>query len=87
MEIAGVDRQTADPDDGKILRDADGNPTGVFVDAAESLIDVHIPEPDAAAIRDALRVAQKELATLGVTGVHDAGIDVKDLACLPGHGR
>lgn len=79
MAIAGVDRDTADPDDGAILRDAEGNPTGVFVDAAESLIENHVPSANDTAIRNALMVAQDELNRLGVTGVHDAGVDTQTL--------
>src|SRR5262249_33104506 len=45
MELAGVTRQTSDPPGGQIIRDASGEPTGVFVDLAEEIIDSKIPEP------------------------------------------
>jgi hypothetical protein len=75
MKIAGVDSATADPDGGQIVRDELGQPTGVFVDAATSLIERHVPQPTDEQIKRALRAATRELASLGVTGVHDAGID------------
>ncbi|MCZ6716274.1 MAG: amidohydrolase [Gammaproteobacteria bacterium] len=80
LEIAGIENTTANPVGGKILRDADGNATGVFVDAAMALIEQHIATPDENEIRYALGVAQNELNSLGITSVHDAGVDTKTLA-------
>src|SRR5262249_18729712 len=45
----GVTRDTKDPPGGRIIRDANGEPTGVLVDEAMSLVDRAIPAPDAAA--------------------------------------
>ncbi len=39
MKLAGVDKNTKDVPGGVIVRDADGNPTGIFKDAAKSLIE------------------------------------------------
>lgn len=74
MELAGVDRFTEDPDGGQIIRDADGNPTGVFVDNAENLIQEHIPPRSIEEEKAALRAAMLELAAQGLTSVHDAGV-------------
>jgi predicted amidohydrolase YtcJ len=43
MKLAGVDRNTKDVPGGVIMRDADGNPTGIFKDAAKELIASVIP--------------------------------------------
>lgn len=74
MELAGVDRFTEDPDGGQIIRDAQGNPTGVFVDNAEYLIQSHIPATSREEQKIALRTAMLELAKQGLTSVHDAGV-------------
>ena len=74
MEIAGVTRRTEDPAGGQILRDADGNPTGVFVDNAMSLISSKIPESSQEELQFALRTALQRLAQYGLTSVHDAGV-------------
>jgi hypothetical protein len=66
---------TVDPPGGRIERDADGNPAGVLVDAAMALIADHVPPPPAAAAEAALTRALAILASVGLTGVHDAGID------------
>jgi len=75
LQIAGITRDTPDPGGGRIERDADGNPTGVLVDAAQDLMDRHVPAPTQAEVHAALDAAQKELLSLGLTGIHDAGID------------
>ena len=75
MHAAGVAAATKDPSGGQVVRDAAGEPTGVFVDAASSLIDRHLPAPTDDEVKGALRAAMLELAALGMTGVHDAGID------------
>ncbi len=75
MRIAGVGRGTPDPPGGRIERDADGNPSGVFVDAAMALVEKHIPAPTPAEAARMLDAALAEMARVGLTGVHDAGID------------
>ncbi|MBZ5534348.1 MAG: amidohydrolase [Acidobacteriia bacterium] len=75
MEIAGITRQTPDPPGGRIVRDEKtGEPTGVFVDNAMSLVGRHIPPLTRDQIkRAALRAIQKCLSD-GLTEVHDAGV-------------
>jgi predicted amidohydrolase YtcJ len=77
LRLGGVTRDTADPQGGQILRDAAGNPSGVLVDNAAALVERHIPQPTGEELKRALLVAMRELAALGVTGVHDAGIDAR----------
>ena len=74
MQLAGVSSSTEDPDGGQILRDADGNPTGVFVDNAMDLVSSQIPESTQEELQFALRTAMLELASYGLTSVHDAGV-------------
>ena len=76
MKLAGITRETRDPLSGRIERDATGNPTGVFVDAAAALIDSKIPPPTASEQTAALDTALAELARLGITSVDDPGIDL-----------
>ena len=60
------------PDGGRIER-ANGKPAGVFVDAAESLIDDVVPPPGAALVERALKLAFDAAVRVGLTGVHDPG--------------
>ncbi|HEX6559978.1 MAG TPA: amidohydrolase [Longimicrobiales bacterium] len=74
MQQAGITKATPDPTGGRILRAANGEPTGVFVDNATNLIDRKVPAPTAAEQREAIRLAMRELNRYGLTGVHDAGV-------------
>ena len=78
MRLAGVTRDTVDPEGGAIIRDADGEPTGVFIDRAMDLVRAHIPSPDRDERRLALEAALAEMREMGLTGVHDAGVGVRD---------
>ncbi len=80
MRVAGIDAQTPDPEGGRILRDADGNPGGVFIDNAIALIQRHVPQPDREQRRRALKLALDSAVSVGLTGVHDAGVSREDLA-------
>ena len=76
MKLAGITRDTKDPPGGRIERDAQGNPTGVFVDGATELVNKVVPEPTDAERAAALDTALAEMARVGMTGVADAGIDL-----------
>jgi len=77
LRLAGIDRKTADPSGGKILREADGTPTGVLIDNAIDLVESKIPAADAATIERRIRTAQTHVNALGLTGVHDMGISAE----------
>mgnify|MGYP000751901757 FL=1 len=82
LEIAGIDRDTPDPVGGKILRDADGNATGVIIDTAMDIVDATIPPPTKDEIREAYETAVESLVALGLTGMHDAGISIAEAEVL-----
>jgi predicted amidohydrolase YtcJ len=76
LDLAGIKNDTPDPAGGKIMRDASGKATGVLVDAAMSLVDRVMPRTGEAEARAALDGALKQMASMGLTSVHDAGIGV-----------
>jgi predicted amidohydrolase YtcJ len=76
IKLAGVDKASKDPSGGRIERDAGGNPAGVFVDGATALINVKVPPPTPQQKVAALDTALAEMASVGLTGVGDAGIDL-----------
>jgi predicted amidohydrolase YtcJ len=67
------------PDGGRILRDADGHPTGVFVDGAMALLDEAMPALDAATASRVLELGMADAVAHGLTGVHDAGVSLAEL--------
>lgn len=75
LELAGIDRDTEDPTGGRIIRNSNGEATGIFIDAAMSLIRNVIPEKTGQDYREAFRLAMGEMSKHGITSVHDAGID------------
>jgi hypothetical protein len=74
LELAGVTAATADPSGGRILRDAGGAPSGVFVDAAQRLVTSKIPAPSREVRKRRLARGLKACAQAGLTSVHDAGV-------------
>ena len=76
LELAGITRDTPDPDGGRIIRNADGSLTGVLIDAAMSLVAENIPEPAPQQKRDALKRAIDECLSYGITTVHDMGMEL-----------
>ncbi len=71
INFAGINKNTANISGGDIIRDADGNPTGVFKDNAMSLIYDKIPALTKSQKNKSLKEALKYFASNGVTSVHD----------------
>ena len=71
LKLAKVDSKTKDVPGGVIVRDAQGNPTGVLKDAAQGLVEHVIPPPSQGQIIDAIHAAQTYANDQGVTSVQD----------------
>ena len=71
MRLAGIDKSTPDIPGGVIVRDADGNPTGIFKDAAVPLILRMIPAQQQSQIEAEFLAAQAVAAQNGVTSFQD----------------
>ena len=72
LEAAGVSASTPDPVDGRIERDASGQPQGTLHEGAMSLVLRHVPPPTPDALRSAVLEAQRYLHSLGITSWQDA---------------
>lgn len=75
LEAAGITKDTKDPEGGKIERDANGNASGILVDTAMEFVYKVLPKPSEAEARAMLDGALGILSSVGLTSVHDAGID------------
>jgi hypothetical protein len=73
LRAAGITRDTPDVDGGTIVRDAGGEPTGLFKDNARQLVDRAVLAPDSAEEDAALDAAMRYVAANGVTAVHHMG--------------
>ena len=78
ITTAGVTAKTPDPAGGKIIRDAKGNPAGVFVDNAVQLVGKVVPPPRPEDRDLAFAKAQQVLLAKGVTAVADMGTEMAD---------
>ncbi|SHN47337.1 amidohydrolase [Cryptosporangium aurantiacum] len=72
LERAGLSRDTPDPADGVINRDADGNPVGALQEGAVALVGAVVPAVTAADRLAGLLRAQTLLHSLGITAWQDA---------------
>jgi predicted amidohydrolase YtcJ len=71
LRLAGITRETKDPPGGSIVRDKDGNPTGLLKDAAMGLVYRVIPAPSEEQLLRMIHAGMAEARRFGVTSVHD----------------
>ena len=82
LELAGIDRNMPDPEGGQILRDENGDPTGVLVDTAMALVFDIMPENDHNVLQQEIVIALNDLASVGLTSAHDAGIKSDEVRAM-----
>ncbi|MCG8434743.1 MAG: amidohydrolase [Gammaproteobacteria bacterium] len=78
LEIAGITAASEDPFGGEIMRDADGEPSGMLLDKAQALIRAHIPPNFGVDMRRALIVGADRSARMGWTQLQIAGNDYQE---------
>jgi hypothetical protein len=76
LELAGIGRDTPSPDGGEIVKDGDGEPTGILLETASFAINAAIPPLTADERRQALILAARVMESEGITSITDAGIDL-----------
>lgn len=87
LRIAGIDVATADPAGGRIDRDADGQPTGLLLEAAADMVRRPAEQSLDAQLPQLLHIVQRDLLTVGIAQVTDLdGEEVRD-ALLDMHRR
>lgn len=81
FKIAGVDKDTPSPFGGEISKDKQtGEPNGMLLDAAQDLVQRHIPPTSAADAERAIVLGVKRDIELGWTQVQDPGGSYADVA-------
>lgn len=74
LQIASIDKSTADPQGGQILRDSKGEATGMLIDKAMNLVLQHVPSDSTPEmIRKYAKKAEQVALSYGITEVHDMG--------------
>jgi predicted amidohydrolase YtcJ len=79
LKIAGVDRTTPNPFGGEISKDANGEPNGMLLDAAQGLIRRHVPDASPADAERAVILGVNRNINLGWTQIQDAGGSYDDV--------
>jgi predicted amidohydrolase YtcJ len=75
LKIAGVDRNSENPPGGEIMKEkSSGEPNGMLVDRAQTLVAKNVPPATPAETEQALITADKRSLSLGWTQVQDAGV-------------
>ena len=78
LAIAQADRELAgdwQPEGGFIHRGPAGEPSGIFIDGAMEYVEKAVPETSPELVDAALDIATNTMVSLGLTGVHDPGVD------------
>lgn len=79
LEIAGITKDTPDPNGGEVFKDVTGQPTGLMNETASRLISKVIPEETKELKTRKLQLAIDECLKNGIVGLHQAGSRADDI--------
>ncbi|HEY6253244.1 MAG TPA: amidohydrolase [Candidatus Angelobacter sp.] len=83
LQLAGISKETQDPENGKIVRDEKtGEPTGILLNHAQDLVERHIPPMSVEQLKRAIELAARECVRNGLTSVHEARVSAAMLQAL-----
>jgi len=82
LQKAGITKATPAPEGGEIRKDAQGDPTGMFLNRATSLLTSAIPPPTAEQLRGYVLAGLERMARDGYVAVHEAGADAPLMKAL-----
>ncbi len=79
FRLSHIDKKTKDPEGGRILRDARGEPSGMLIDEAMALIEKERSGDELERKENYIKLAMEQYRKWGITGIHDAGADEESL--------
>jgi len=82
MMAVGLTAETAAPFGGEILKDANGRPTGMLIDAAQSLVATLREAPTQSEIEETYRTAGRVYADYGWTGIHSMSVEADNVPVI-----
>lgn len=77
LKIAGINRLTDNPIGGEIVKDENGEPTGLLLDNAMQLVEKHIPDYSLEQYTSFIELGLRELARYGITQAHDMDVETR----------
>ncbi|MFH1638705.1 MAG: amidohydrolase, partial [Chloroflexota bacterium] len=72
LALAGITKNTPDPDGGRIERDAVGEATGLLYETANRMVSDKVPEYTVEQMKEGLRWLWGQFSAWGITSTHDA---------------
>ena len=82
LKLANITRETPNPFGGEILKDKNGEPTGMLIDHAQELVEKHVPPATPEQREQAFLAGVKREIELGWTEIHNAGSTAQDVDLL-----
>ncbi|RXT03841.1 amidohydrolase [Ammoniphilus sp. CFH 90114] len=82
LEIGGITKDTPNPQGGEIIRDSNGEATGMLIDTAEDPVVSKIPPFTADRVQEGMKKAQEELFREGITSATDAGTHLNHIESM-----
>ena len=79
LELAGITKDTPNPEGGIIVRDEKGEATGMLLQNAANLVRRVLPPPPAN-VPELLKAAMRDLNSYGIVGVVEPGVDERQIA-------
>lgn len=80
LEVAGIDQDTRDPAGGRVVRDSNGDATGMLLEQASDLVTPFMPDTSTDEyVERYIRMAVDQYRRWGLTGVHDAGSSLGEI--------
>ncbi|HYH13111.1 MAG TPA: amidohydrolase [Thermomicrobiales bacterium] len=78
LELAGITGTTSAPQGGEIVRDEQGEATGLLLETAQTLVQRVMPKPTIEDLVDALQSCHDRFVAAGITSSHTAGVNSID---------
>ena len=82
LDEAGITAESPVPVGGEMRLDADGEPTGLFLNQAVQMLGSAVPEPSPETLAKQVLLGLERMAADGYTAVHDAGLDTRRMSVL-----
>ena len=82
LDEAGITAEAPVPVGGEMRLNADGEPSGLFLNQAVQMLSSAVPEPSADILAKQVLLGLERMAADGYTAVHDAGLDAQQMAVL-----
>jgi predicted amidohydrolase YtcJ len=82
LQLAGIDKTTQAPVGGEILRDSDGEATGILLNRATTLLAEAVPKPSLEQFASYIKGGMQQMAEDGFVAVHEAGAETQHIQAL-----